>query len=182
MKIKKFNENSDYEISISRYEAPITNAEKIRIFIRNFTGDAGDIPDWLNTVAPTTKIPEYQNAISYNKMLRNKALKFSDDKNLPKYKEYILIDEKILNLEEEINKLNEYKENVSYVKGTSELMYSFQKELLDKDVEKFYDFFLDEQIKENYDNIYDEVHPNLLRNKKYKKLIDTLISARKFNL
>ncbi len=43
-------------------------------------------------------------------------------------------------------------------------------------------FSLEEQIKQNYNDIYDEVHPNLLRNKKYKNLIDTLINARKYNL
>ncbi len=141
MKIKKFNEESDYDISFKRYIKPINNSEKIKTFIKNFTDNAGDIPDWINQVAVTTKIPEYKNAIAYNKWLRDKALVFSDKKNLKKYKEYILIDEEIDKLQKEIDKLNNYKENTAYVKGTSELMYNFQKELLDKDFEKFYEFF-----------------------------------------
>ncbi len=54
MKIKKFNEESDYDISFKRYIKPINNSEKIKTFIKNFTDNAGDITDWINQVAVTT--------------------------------------------------------------------------------------------------------------------------------
>ncbi len=47
------------------------------------------------------QIPEYKNAIAYNKWFRDKALVFSDKKNLKKYQEYILIDEEIDKLQKE---------------------------------------------------------------------------------
>lgn len=182
MKINKFNENSDYTDSSNDNKKSITQAQKIKEFIRDFTSNAGDIPDWLNTVAPSTKVPEYSNAISYNNMLIKKAMKFADDKNLPEYKKYILIDSEIEKMQKEIDKLTKYKEEIAYVKGTSELMYSFQKELLEKDFNKFYEFFLEEQIVEQYDDIYSEVHPNILKDKKLKKLIDLYLSTMKYNL
>lgn len=181
MKINKFNEKDDYAES-SDNKKSMTQAQKIKEFIRDFTGNAGDIPDWLNQIAPSTKATEYGNAIAYNNMLIKKALKFADDKNLPKYKEYILIDGKIEKLQKEIDKLTEYKEEVLYVKGTSELMFSFQKELLEKDFNNFYKLFLEEQIVEQYDNIYDEVHPDILKNKNLKNIIDLNITSMKYNL
>lgn len=182
MKINKFNENSDYEESFDDNKKSMTQSQKIKEFIRDFTGNAGDIPDWLNAVASRTKVPEYGNAIAYNNMLIKKALKFADDKKLPKYKEYLLLNGKIEKMQKEIDKLIKYQEEIAYVKGTSELMYSFQKELLEKDFDQFYILFLEEQIKEKYDNIYDEVHPNILKNKELKNIIDLHINAKKYNL
>jgi len=182
MKINKFDENSDYVKSSEDNEKQMTHAQKIKEFITNFTDNVTDIPDWINHIANNTNVPEYKDVIFYNNMLLKKSLKFAEDKNLQKYKEYMLLDGKIEKMQEEIDKLIKYKEEIAYVKGTSELMYSFQKDLLEKDFNNFYKLFLEEQIVEQYDNIYDEVHPDILKNKELKKLIDLYIDTMKYNL
>lgn len=166
MKIQRFNEST---------------SQTIKDFILDFTDNAGDIPDWINTIAPET-LKEYENVLFFNRRELKKSLKFADDKNLPKFKEYMLLDGKIEKMKKEIDNLIKYKETVSYVEGSSELLYRFQLDLLENDYDKFYEFFLKDQIEEEYENIYSEVHPNLIKNIKYKKMIDVNIDANKYNL
>ena len=63
------------------------------------------------------------------------------------------------------------------------MLYKFQEDLINKNFDKFVELIID-AVDENDDGIvknpFEFVHPNILR--KYKKLIEMKLSAKKYNI
>ena len=84
--------------------------------------------------------------------------------------------------------MRELKDDKYYFNSASELLYNFQKELISKDIDNFYKFFLQDNIEYDNDHINDEtnifgdIHPKILSNKKLKSDIDAYLDASKYNL
>ena len=159
-------------------------ASDVKEFVENFAGSTdGGIVDWVDTVVGNTKLKEYHNFMSSPK----KALDFATSKNLKKLTSYLLIDKEIEDKEKELEKLFLKKETLSTASG-DELLFKFQEELLDRDFNSFYEFFIKDSIEESDGTIediikYSEIHPRIL--KKYKDIKDRIqisMAANKYNL
>jgi len=171
MKINKFNENT---YSTTQ-------------FIENFSDNLGDnIPSWISEISKNTKLGKYNTISIDNTGSSKRTVKFAQINNLPNLEKYAQTEISILKLEKQIEKLKEKQENELYLKASDELLYKFQEELLEKDFENFYRLFLEPMIidKKEYPeiDIYEDIHPKILKNKKFKNIIDLTIDARKYNL
>jgi len=166
MKVKRFNENS--------------NSKKIKEFILDFSDildnnlkflgqGTANIIEWIENVAPEY-LPEYQNLKSNN---------FSKLKNLDKFFNKIgEIEEK----EKKIIKLKRERLKL-LINASSELLYKFQEDLINKNFEIFEDFFIyedDESEEIEGAEKYPEIHPEILI--KYGDKIKMLLDTKKYNL
>lgn len=181
MKIHKFNENEKWVANDDESEEGPTYPKTIKEFLTDFIDNLSDnVDDWISEVSVNTKLKEYKK-LSSSLSFKN-SLNFSEEKNFKNFKNYLLSDIEIEKLEKEIEKLKKHRDEVLYFKSSNELLYNFQKELLEKDFDSFYELFLKEQIENEYEYIYDEVHPTILKNKKYKNIIDFELTKNKYNL
>ena len=168
MKIQKFNNISE---SLS---------DKIEDFIIKFEEDIEfGVFDWIKNVSIHTKIPEFGYCDD---------LSFISEKKIKTAYKYISLDkkidylyDKIQNIEEEINILTEEKDKIE-TKASSDLLYKFQEELLEKDSDSFYYLFIKEYIEsKNNDKLVNTgIHPNILR--KYKNNIILKLNSIKYNI
>ena len=154
----------------------------VKQFITDFEANTDfGIIDWIGNVADRTKLNDYKNFIDSSK----KTLIFANSKNFKKLTEFILIEDEIAKKEKEVEKLNLKKSNL-LIAASDELLYKFQEDLLNKDFNNFYDFFIkDSEEESGYTNIEDiiehaEIHPKLL--KKYRNNILLNITTHKFNI
>ena len=182
MEIKRFENNVTWS------KGEFIPVKSIKDYIEDFDEAIGDYShDWIGEISQKTKLEEYKNA-SLNTYGVNKyaVIKFAEKKQFKNLKEYILKDDKISELQKEIAKIEKQKESL-YIKVADEVQYKFQLELLEQDFENFYHYYLSDAINDEQEdtedyNIYVDIHPNIIKNKKYKNMIDTLINARKYNL
>ena len=184
MEIKRFENNN-----VVRSESEFIPVKSIQDYISDFDEAIGDYShDWIAEKSQQTKLKEYKNE-SLNTYGVNKyaVIKFAEKKQFPNLKEYILKDDKISELQKEIAKIEKQKESL-YIKVADEVQYKFQLELLEQDFDKFYYFYLSDAINDfeeedsELNNIYIDIHPNIIKNKKYKNLIDTKLLAKKYNI
>lgn len=185
MKINRFNENINTEINDR------ANIKSVNQYIFDFSDAVGEnLIDWVSEISNNTKLKEYKKTKTYDSKYRKSALKFANDKKLENFKKYILIDNDIEKLEKEITKLQKHRDNNLYNSASSEVLYNFQIELLEKDFKSFYTYFMvenieyaKEQSKIEYPiDIYGDIHPNIIKNIKYKQMIDINLDSMKYNL
>lgn len=171
MKINKFNENT----------------YSTKDFIEIFSDNLGDsIPEWISEISKKTKLGKYNTISTYSMDGSKRTVKFSQINNLPNLEKYAQTEINMLNLEKQIENLRKKQENELYLKASDELLYKFQEELLEKDFENFYKLFLEPIINDKKEypeiDIYEDIHPKILKNKKFKNIIDLSIDSRKYNL
>jgi hypothetical protein len=175
MKVKKFNEVYGYEDEDnSNIEESPNLSKRINNFIKELDSSVDDtIFDYILYISHSTKLTEYQNITSMFQLDEN-FLKFANEKGLDKLKEYAQLDKEIFKKQKEIDDIKEEKK-IIYAEASSQLLYKYQEELLEKDFDNFYEFFIKDSEK-----IQDDIHPDIL--KKYKDQIKLKLDARKYNL
>jgi hypothetical protein len=162
MKIQKFNEKFLIEVET---------------YLEDFNNSVGySILDWIETVSSNTKLKEYKNVNWDNLNSIKKIPKLIEDKNFKYYNKFLNILNSIKELENKITLLDKQKEKLEE-EVTNEVMYKFQEELLEKDIDGFYKLFLEhlieESTKNNYEfEIFDDIHPSIY--KKYKNVINKI--------
>ena len=177
MKIKRFNENSNYD-EVDRPH----KSDFIENFKNSFGGQEDTLPEWISSVASKTKLKEYKECVFdiYDDNFVNfdsKALIFAKEKGLKNYEEYIETGLKVQKLNVQVKNLTDYMEETQN-DVDSDIFCMFQEELLEKDPDGFYKVFLKELDDENY--LDDEIHQLILN--KYRDKIELLIQAKKYNL
>ena len=178
MEIKRFENNN-----VVWSEGEFIPVKSIKDYIEDFDSAIHDYShDWIAEISQQTKLKEYKNA-SLNTYGVNKytVIKFAEKKQFKNLKEYILKDDKISELQKEIAKIEKQKESL-YIKVADEVQYKFQSELLEQDFDNFYKYYLSDAINDEEEDIYIDIHPNIIKNKKYKNLIDTKLLAKKYNI
>jgi valyl-tRNA synthetase len=140
---------------------------EIKEYITNMDDNCDGVIEWIMLISIDSKVPEYTNI--YNK-------KFQEAKKIINVQKTMDAEKEMIRLSKEINKIEREMENIK-LELANELMYKFQEDLLKKDPEKLYELFLSD---DEYDNEYGEIHPNIV--KKYRSDIESLISAKKYNL
>jgi len=190
MKIKKFNESYyiDDLHDITLYPESSLSTE-IYNFIEEFSSSADDgIIGYISTTATNYKIKltEYKNIFDN----KNKLINLANMKKLKNLQKFSLLEKEIHDIENRVEKLMILK-NKLLTKSYNELFYKYQEDLLLNDSNNFYNIFLKDSIEWNdsnpdniEDNIYGEIHPDIL--KKYTNKIDEIsgyyVSSKKFNL
>lgn len=175
MKIKRFNEgynNYDRDEMWSNQPDIIKN-DKISIEALRYIKELG----YSKNVEPMNAIVEY---------LEESSLEYKDEdirdimeiKDLKDLKEYMKNRDKLNSLYQQIEDLKPSL-NKSYTNGLNELFYTVQKDLLLKDFETFYSFFIEGNDVGDYD-----IHPDI-----YSEHLDTIADsmrlmkdAKKYNL
>jgi len=175
MKIKRFNEgynNYDRDDMWSNQPDIIKN-DKISMeafrYIRELT--------YSKNIEPMNAIVEY---IEYSSLdYKNEDIKeIMEIKDLKNLKEYMKNRDKLNKLNQEIEDLKPSL-NKSYTNGLNELFYTVQKDLLLKDFETFYSFFIDGNDVGDYD-----IHPDLY-SEHFNTIADNieiLKNSKKYNL
>jgi hypothetical protein len=161
MKINKFtNESVKYNTDVKE-------------FVEEFLGSLDDdIPDWISNVSKRYNIKEFKNSNTPS---------FANRNNLTSYQEYLSIDKKIDSLHESIRKLENRRDSLQ-IKVGGELLYNFQKHLLESNFKLFYELFINDSFVDNESTDINntEIHPNIL--KKYGDRINVLLDANKYNI
>ncbi len=182
MKVQKFNESISSEIEE---------------YIENFEGSVDySILDWIESVSKKfTKLKEYSYIDYDNENSIKKLPAIIKDKRFKNYNKFLTVFNEIKQLEKKLEILDAQK-NKLIKEVNSEVMYNFQSDLLEKDIDGFYKLFLEDTIESSVENdyeyeIFDDIHPSIYANKKYKNIIDNLpqvkewtinSNSRKFNL
>ena len=144
-----------------------------------------DIFHWISDISKGTKVDEYTWLLGYK-------VSSITDKKFDTYKEYTDCFREKMKLEKEYEKklkILEKEEDKLFWKASSEVMFKFQEDLLNKDFDNFYKFFIEDSL-ENYTDVVeydannDWIHPDIA--KKYGKFIKEMVELRadtqKYNL
>lgn len=147
-----------------------------------------DIPDWIeSTMSTLTKLKEYSN-----------LKKLSKNRNFNNYIKYIENNREIKKLERELRNLENKSDELIY-DASDEILYNFQKDLLEKDQYLFYKYFIKDNLEYQDDTFgvdteseVDGIHPKILEeyNRKFfeeligkgKKIDKIQKDASKYNL
>lgn len=169
MKILRFNENKNTD------------------FIENFTDTTGiNVHEWISDISTNTKLKEYSIIDTYNIPNAKKTIKFAEQKNFPYLKKFAETELEIYELEKKMEKLRKFLDDKLYLKVGDEVMYNFQLELLEKDFQSFYNFFIKSNIEDKTEypeiDIFEDIHPRILNNSKYRKLIELQVDTSKYNI
>lgn len=183
MKIQRFNEKYNYDVDnyIPSNELP----NKVNSFILDLNGNLDtNIIEWVSDISKSTKLKEYSNITKSEKM----SLDFSESKKLEKLKSLINKNKEIGELEKRIKLLVKEKERL-HTEACSEVLYNFQKDLINSDFDTFYKKFISEEVDdyiEGYEDeiFYSDVHPQIMKEygDKIKNYVEILISSKKYNL
>lgn len=185
MKVKNFKDLQNWtdgpnkginELSPVRYE--------VEIFIDSFRGSVDhSIADWISGICKETKLKEYKDCDIENS---KKAIRFVQNKDLKYYRVYVEISNKIEDLNKQIDILTSNQDKIRD-RADSELLLKFQEELLNKDPEKFYEFFINVSDDGEWLNDHSicDVHPDLINQydeKEFFEQFEHIPAAKKYNL
>lgn len=182
MKVKNFKDLQSWT------DGPIKdNGEldsEVKEFIDNFRGSVDySIPDWISSISKQTKLKEYKDCDLINS---KKVIQFVQNKDLKYYSVYAKLSDKIENLNKQIEILMKNQDKIRD-RADSELLLKFQEELLEKDINKFYEFFVDVHNEGDWieDTSICDVHPDLINKygeKEFFKQFEHIPVAKKYNL
>lgn len=169
MKILRFNENKNTD------------------FIDSFTDAIGiNLHEWISEISKNTKLKEYSIINTYNIPNAKKTIKFAEQKNFQYLKKFAETEIEIYEMEKKMKKLRKFLDNKLYFNVGNEIMYNFQLELLEKDFQSFYNYFIKSNIEDKIEypeiNIFEDIHPKILNNPKYRKIIELQIDISKYNI
>ena len=184
MKIKRFNEAYFYECeNIKKSKELKTN---IFNFIKSFNSNCDDnIIEWISYVSKNTKLIEYNNLTKSKK----NALDFSKNKNFIKLQELLEINNNIENSVKKYETLVKNREKIFAI-AANEVLYNFQKELLNKDISEFFSLFISDSFDDfvedhiTIDYIYEDIHPQIMEEfgDEIKEYIKIKTQSKKYNL
>ena len=125
MRIRRFNENVNVE------------TEKIVNFINNLNDDLEDgVINWISDISTDTELIEYSiydDPQKIRELIKNKEIN--------SYEKLAITNKKIQTLEKEMELLHN-KQDKLYTLFCGEFLYQFQRDLLERDFDSFYIYFI----------------------------------------
>lgn len=191
MKIKKFNQiNEDYSKywDTDSFGATTDIGESPNIskdandYIYDLSHNMDSVPlEWIESMINKTNL-------NYKNKQIDEIAKIKKLKKLEKYTKDILEVDKLIDTLDAKRK----EASISYTEGINELLYTFQKDLMNNDFSQFYDIFIDGYDEEVDWDIVDvgriedhfDVHPELYKEYKNEIInnIKTLKNSSKYNI
>lgn len=183
MKVKNFKDLQNWTDGPNKGNKKLS--PKVEEFIDSFRGSVDhSIADWISGVCKETKLKEYKDCdLDHSK----NATQFVEKRDFNYYKKYVETANEIKILNKRISQLEKFQDKIKD-RADSELLLKFQEELLERDIEKFYEFFINNTGEDNEwinDHSVCDVHPDLINQygeKEFFEQFEHIASSKKYNL